>query len=117
MHAAAADWRRNPRRRALQVLISGIELSPAATLTKNRPQDNSPELIGGDEEDRTPDLRIGHATLTLTHPALFKMLLAKVSLAELIKAAEAKLEGDPKALGAVFANLDNFDPLFNIVTP
>jgi alkyl sulfatase BDS1-like metallo-beta-lactamase superfamily hydrolase len=45
------------------------------------------------------------------------MLLAKVSLAELIKAAEAKLEGDPKALGAVFANLDNFDPLFNIVTP
>jgi alkyl sulfatase BDS1-like metallo-beta-lactamase superfamily hydrolase len=58
-----------------------------------------------------------NATLTLTHPALFKMLLAKVPLAELIKAGEAKLEGDAAALSAVFANLDNFDPLFNIVTP
>ena len=57
------------------------------------------------------------ATLTLSHAALFKMLLAKVPLAELIKAGEAKLEGDPKALSTVFANLDNFDPRFNIVTP
>jgi alkyl sulfatase BDS1-like metallo-beta-lactamase superfamily hydrolase len=57
------------------------------------------------------------ATLTLTRPALFKMLLAKVPLPELVKAGEAKLEGDPKALGAIFGNLDNFDPLFNIVTP
>jgi alkyl sulfatase BDS1-like metallo-beta-lactamase superfamily hydrolase len=57
------------------------------------------------------------ATLTLTHAALFKMLLAKVPLAELIEAGEAKLDGDPKALSTVFANLDNFDPRFNIVTP
>ena len=57
------------------------------------------------------------ATLTLTHAALLKMLLAKVPLAELIKAGEAKLDGDPKALSTVFANLDNFDPRFNIVTP
>jgi alkyl sulfatase BDS1-like metallo-beta-lactamase superfamily hydrolase len=57
------------------------------------------------------------ATLTLTHSALFKMLLAKVPLSELVKTGEAKLKGDPKALGAVFSNLDNFDPRFNIVTP
>lgn len=57
------------------------------------------------------------ATLSLTRPAFFKMLLAKVPLPKLIEAGEAKIEGDPKTLGAIFANLDNFDPLFNIVTP
>lgn len=56
-------------------------------------------------------------TLSLTQPAFVKMLLAKVPLPKLVEAGEAKVEGDPKALGAVFANLEEFDPLFNIVTP
>jgi alkyl sulfatase BDS1-like metallo-beta-lactamase superfamily hydrolase len=56
-------------------------------------------------------------TLSLTQPAFVKMLLAKVPLPKLVEAGEAKIEGDPKALGAVFANLEEFDPLFNLVTP
>jgi len=56
-------------------------------------------------------------TLSLTHQAFMKMLLAKVPLPELVKAGQAKIEGDPKALGAVLANLDTFNPLFPIVTP
>src|SRR5262249_35474180 len=62
-------------------------------------------------------LKAPNVTLSLTRPALFKMLLAKVPLPELVKAGEAKIEGDPKALVAVFGNLDTFDPLFPIVTP
>jgi len=57
------------------------------------------------------------ATLSITHPAFFKMLLAGVPLGKLLDAGEAKVDGDPKALGAIFANLDRFGPLFNIVTP
>ena len=57
------------------------------------------------------------ATLSLTRAAFFKMLLAKVPLPKLIEAGEAKVEGNPKALGAVLTNLMEFDPLFNIVTP
>lgn len=60
----------------------------------------------------TPD-----ASLTLSKPALFKMLLAKTPLPELIKAGDVKFAGDPKALGAIFGKLVDFDPLFNIVTP
>ena len=58
-----------------------------------------------------------NTTLSLTRPAFFKMLLGGVPLPKLVEAGEAKLEGDPKVLGAIFANLDNFNPLFNIVTP
>lgn len=58
-----------------------------------------------------------NVSLSLTRPAFFKMLLAGVPLPKLIEAGEAKVEGDPKLLGAVFANLDNFNPLFDIVTP
>lgn len=57
------------------------------------------------------------ATLSLTRPAFLKMLLAKVPLPQLIQAGEAQLSGDPQALGAIFANLEEFDPLFPIVTP
>lgn len=62
-------------------------------------------------------LRNPNVTVTLTRPALFRMLLARVPLPELVKAGEAKLESDPAALAAIFTNLDNFDPQFNIVTP
>ncbi len=58
-----------------------------------------------------------NATLALTRPGLYQMLLQKMPLADLIRAGTAKLEGDPKALAAVFAHLDTFDPQFNIVTP
>ena len=56
-------------------------------------------------------------TLTLTRPAFLGMLLAGKKLPELIQAGAVKLEGDPKAFGAVFANIETFDPYFNIVTP
>ncbi len=58
-----------------------------------------------------------NAALSLTHGALFKMLLAKVPLPQLIQSGEAKLEGDPKALGALLGGFDQFDPLYHIVTP
>jgi len=57
------------------------------------------------------------ATLSLSRPALFKMLLARVPLPELIKAGEAKLEGEAGALATIFGNLDSFDPSFGIATP
>lgn len=56
------------------------------------------------------------ASLTLTRPAFFKMLLAKVPLPKLVEAGEAKLEGDATALRNIFANVKDFNPLFNIVT-
>jgi linear primary-alkylsulfatase len=62
-------------------------------------------------------LQAPQATLTLTRPAFFKMLLGGAPLAQLVEAGEAKLDGDPGAVGAIFAHLDRFDPLFPIVTP
>jgi alkyl sulfatase BDS1-like metallo-beta-lactamase superfamily hydrolase len=62
-------------------------------------------------------LRNPAATLSLTRPALLKMLVAKVPLPELIKGGEAKLEGDGNALATIFGNLDAFNPLFGVVTP
>ena len=56
-------------------------------------------------------------TLRLTTPALYKMLLAKVPLAQLVQSGEAKVEGNPAVLASIFGKLDTFDPLFNIVTP
>ncbi len=55
--------------------------------------------------------------LTLSRPTFMKMVLGGVPLPKLIEAGEVKLEGNPKAFGAIFANLDRFAPLFNIVTP
>lgn len=56
------------------------------------------------------------AALSLTRAALFKMLVAKVPLAQLVQAGEVKLDGDPKTLAALFGNFDQFDPQFPIVT-
>ncbi len=58
-----------------------------------------------------------NASLVLTRAALFKLLVAKTPLPQLIQAGDIKLSGDPKALGAIFGKLVEFDPLFNIVTP
>jgi alkyl sulfatase BDS1-like metallo-beta-lactamase superfamily hydrolase len=57
------------------------------------------------------------ATLSISRPALFKMLVAKVPLPVLLKAGEAKLEGDGGALATIFGNVDTFDPQFGIATP
>jgi alkyl sulfatase BDS1-like metallo-beta-lactamase superfamily hydrolase len=61
---------------------------------------------------KNPDLK-----LTLTRQAFLAMLLQGKKLPELVQAGMVKVEGDPKALGAVVANLVTFDPTFNIVTP
>lgn len=56
-------------------------------------------------------------TLTLTRPAFLAMLLQGKKLPELVQAGMIKVDGNPQAFGAVFANIVNFDPNFNIVTP
>ena len=61
---------------------------------------------------KNPDL-----TLTLTRPAFLAMLLQGKKLPELVEAGMVKVQGDPKAMAAVFANVMTFDPIFNIVTP
>ena len=56
-------------------------------------------------------------TMTLTRPAFLAMLLQGKKLPELVQAGLVKVEGDPTSFGAVCANVVNFDPIFNIVTP
>jgi len=62
-------------------------------------------------------LKNADVTLTMSTAAFMKMTVGKVPMADLMKAEEIQLEGDPKALSAVFANLESPDPMFNIVTP
>ena len=61
---------------------------------------------------KTPDVK-----LTLTRPAFLAMLLQGKKLPELVQAGLVKVEGNPQAFGAVVANIVEFPPLFNIVTP
>ncbi|MDM0104288.1 alkyl sulfatase dimerization domain-containing protein [Variovorax sp. J22R24] len=61
---------------------------------------------------KNPDVK-----LTLTRPAFLAMLLQGKKLPDLVQAGMVKVEGDPKVLAAVFANVETFDPYFNIVTP
>ena len=56
-------------------------------------------------------------TLHLSHAALYKMLLAKVPLGQLVQAGQASIDGDPRKLAVLFGNLEEFNPLFNVVTP
>lgn len=56
-------------------------------------------------------------TLTLTRPVFLSMLLQGRKLPDLVQAGAVKVQGDPKVLAAVFANVETFDPHFNIVTP
>lgn len=62
-------------------------------------------------------LKAPDATLTLTRPVFLSMLLQGNKLPDLVQAGTVKLEGGGKALAAVFANVETFDPFFNIVTP
>jgi alkyl sulfatase BDS1-like metallo-beta-lactamase superfamily hydrolase len=56
-------------------------------------------------------------TITLTRPAFLAMLLQGKKLPELVQAGIVKVDGNPQSFGAVVANIMNFDPVFNIVTP
>ena len=56
-------------------------------------------------------------TMTLTRPAFLAMLLQGKKLPELVQAGMVKVEGNPQAFGAIVANIVNFEPVFNIVTP
>ncbi|MGB9151120.1 MAG: alkyl sulfatase dimerization domain-containing protein [Burkholderiales bacterium] len=62
-------------------------------------------------------LKSPNVTLTLTRPVFLGMLLQGKKLPDLVQAGLVKVEGDPKAFGVVFANIETFDPFFNIVTP
>jgi alkyl sulfatase BDS1-like metallo-beta-lactamase superfamily hydrolase len=62
-------------------------------------------------------LKNPQVSLSLSTMAFMKMTVGQVPLTDLLKAGEVKLEGDPKALGAVFGNLETPNPLFNVVTP
>ncbi|MGJ7507216.1 alkyl/aryl-sulfatase [Variovorax sp. GT1P44] len=61
---------------------------------------------------KNPDVK-----LTLTRPAFLAMLLQGKKLPDLVQAGMVKVDGDPKVLAAVFANVETFEPFFNVVTP
>ena len=61
---------------------------------------------------KNPDLK-----LTLARPVFLAMLMQGKKLPELVQAGLVKVEGDPKALGAIVANVVTFNPTFDIVTP
>ena len=61
---------------------------------------------------KNPDFK-----LSLTRPAFLAMLLQGKKLPELVQAGMAKAEGNPLAFGAIVANIADFKPTFNIVTP
>ena len=56
-------------------------------------------------------------TITLTRPAFLAMLLQGKKIPELVQAGMVKVDGDPRGFGAVVANIMEFNPVFNIVTP
>ncbi len=62
-------------------------------------------------------LKNADATYRLSTIAFSKLLGQKATFAELLESGEIAVQGNPKALGLVLANLENFEPLFNIVTP
>ena len=62
-------------------------------------------------------LQDANATYKLSTLAFAKLLGKKATFGELLQSGEIKVDGNPKALGAILANLENFNPLFNIVTP
>jgi len=56
-------------------------------------------------------------TITLSRPAFLAMLLQDKKLPELVQTGMVKVDGNPQSFGAVVANIMNFDPIFDIVTP
>ncbi|MDM0114968.1 alkyl sulfatase dimerization domain-containing protein [Variovorax sp. J22R133] len=61
---------------------------------------------------KNPDVK-----LTLTRQAFLAMLLQGKKVPELVEAKMMTIEGDPKVFAGVFANVETFDPYFNVVTP
>ena len=61
-------------------------------------------------------LKNANATLTLTRPVFFKLLVEKTPLPQLLLTGQASVSGNPLALRSLFANVKDFDPLFPIVT-
>jgi alkyl sulfatase BDS1-like metallo-beta-lactamase superfamily hydrolase len=57
------------------------------------------------------------ASLVLTRAALFDVLLGKVTFPASLQSGAIKLEGDPKAVGAILGNLKTYDPAFPMVAP
>lgn len=57
------------------------------------------------------------ATYQLSTLAFAKLLGQKATFPELLQSGEIVAQGNPKAIGAILANLEQFNPLFNIVTP
>ncbi len=57
------------------------------------------------------------AALTLTRAALNDIFLQKSTMQEKLSSGEISIEGDPEKLAEMFGLMDDFDPLFNIVTP
>ena len=62
-------------------------------------------------------LKNAQVSLTLSTMAFMRMTVGQAPLPELLKSGEVKLEGDSRALGAVFANLEAPNPQFTLVAP
>jgi alkyl sulfatase BDS1-like metallo-beta-lactamase superfamily hydrolase len=67
---------------------------------------------GTGKRDVAPD-----ATLKLTRAVLNDILLKKSTMQEKLSSGEVSIDGEPGKLAELFALMDDFDPLFNIVTP
>ncbi len=62
-------------------------------------------------------LKNSDATYKLSMRAFGALLGKKATFAELLQSGAIKVEGNPKSLGIILANLENFNPYFNIVSP
>ena len=58
-----------------------------------------------------------NAAEILVLAVLAVLIFGPEKLPELAQAGMVKVEGNPQAFGAVVANIVDFPPLFNIVTP
>ncbi len=57
------------------------------------------------------------ASLQLTRAALFDVLLGKTTLPASLQSGAIKLEGDPRAVGAILGNLKTFEPAYPMAAP
>ncbi|SDC08724.1 Alkyl sulfatase BDS1, metallo-beta-lactamase superfamily [Cupriavidus sp. YR651] len=57
------------------------------------------------------------AAVTLTKATLDQISLKQLTLPDAMKSGAIRIDGDPRAVAALFAMMDTFDPAFNLVTP
>ncbi len=62
-------------------------------------------------------LKNADATYRLSTQAFTALLGQRATFAELVQSGKIKIDGDAGSLGVILANLETFDPYFNIVTP